>query len=933
MSKIPLIGGAYQARSIIANAQRSINLYCEINPQDSPFPTTHYPTPGLTVFGTPPVAGVSRGDYRTTSGALYSVVGQTLYSVDPSGTFTALGTLTPTQPPTTQGVRGGTITAPGSGYPYGAAVAFLNDAPFTGGSGTGARGNFISSGGQVVSVVPTAPGSGYASGDVLSTVFYGVIATGHIVNAGAGYANNTYLGFPAVGGAGTGARASVIVAGGVVTTFTVSGASSLPGVQYTVGDILTVNLPGGGTGFQWQVDTVSSSGSGFTFTLPTLPSPLPMPPVVTTPVSMIDNGLVLVLVDGTQYGYAVDISPSGQIIGETFAIGSGYTDGTYSGVPLNGGTGNGATADITISGGFAINATIAAPGTAYSIGDVLTVPAGNIGSGTGFSITITSASAFNNFRSIVSGDPVSFYGATRVDYVDTFFVFNRPGTNQWYISISEPNFEILTSGSITTGMMISGGANYDATQLVGPVPVKSTIGLGPNVYALVGGSGAGATGTITINNFDSGAISSFTLIDAGTGYEAGDVLQLPLDGGLFHADLSIITGGAGYTNGTFFMPVVGGSGIGAWVVGIVAGGVVTQINQYLPGRGYKVTDILGVDNTALGGSGFQFSPTKVSGGFSYLVSAIAGAGFDPLDIAAKVGYADPIQTLAVMHREIWLIGQLTTEVWYNTGAADFTFGIMPGVFIEHGCVAPYSLAKQDLTLFWLSQDLQGQALVIMGAAYQAKRISTHAIEQIIQGYATITDAIGFTYQQGGHVFYVLQFPTANATWVYDATTELWHQRASVDVNGVLNRHPSNNAAFAFGLNLVGDFQTGTLYSLDQTNYTDNGITIPRIRSFPHIQNEDKRVNYTRFIADMEVGNLPGVLTANPPPISLRWSDDRGATYGNAVEQNLGSGGQYKTSVMWPRLGMARDRVFELSWSADVKTALNGAYIEVVPMGS
>jgi hypothetical protein len=36
----------------------------------------------------------------------------------------------------------------------------------------------------------------------------------------------------------------------------------------------------------------------------------------------------------------------------------------------------------------------------------------------------------------------------RVDYIDTFFLLNRPGTNQWYTSLSNVTFANLT-GTIT----------------------------------------------------------------------------------------------------------------------------------------------------------------------------------------------------------------------------------------------------------------------------------------------------------------------------------------------------------------------------------------------------------------------------------------------------------------------------------------------------
>jgi hypothetical protein len=61
-------------------------------------------------------------------------------------------------------------------------------------------------------------------------------------------------------------------------------------------------------------------------------------------------------------------------------------------------------------------------------------------------------------------------------------------------------------------------------------------------------------------------------------------------------------------------------------------------------------------------------------------------------------------------------------------------------------------------------------------------------------------------------------------------------------------------------------------------------------------------------------------------ISLRWSDDRGHSYGSLVSQPIGATGEYRKSLQWQRLGMCRDRVFEISWSTPMATALQGAWV-------
>lgn len=385
----------------------------------------------------------------------------------------------------------------------------------------------------------------------------------------------------------------------------------------------------------------------------------------------------------------------------------------------------------------------------------------------------------------------------------------------------------------------------------------------------------------------------------------------------------IAGGGAGYPDGIYTnVPLTGGTGTGAEATITVLGGEVSDVVPTEQGIGYSVGDVLSADSANLGGAG---------SGFVYTVNNVHGAAFDPLDIAAKTGYPDFLASVIVMHREIWLIGQLTTEIWYDAGAADFPFQTMPGAFVEHGCIAPYSVTAQDLSIFWLSQDKQGQTIVLEGASYQARRISTHAIENEIRNYPSISDAVGFCYQEEGHVYYVLTFPSADATWVYDKSVGLWHQRAWTDDQGVLHRHRANCAMNAYNTVVCGDWQNGNLYHWDLDTATDNGQPISRIRSMPHLLEDLNRVFYTSLIVDMQVGTDDGfadgfTTIANPPTVSLRWSDNRGVTYGNRVEQTVGTLGQYLTSIKFNRLGMARDRVFELSWSFSAKTALNGVFV-------
>lgn len=305
------------------------------------------------------------------------------------------------------------------------------------------------------------------------------------------------------------------------------------------------------------------------------------------------------------------------------------------------------------------------------------------------------------------------------------------------------------------------------------------------------------------------------------------------------------------------------------------------------------------------------------------------AAFSAQDRVARNGGSDPIVGLRVAKRVIVLVGALTSEVWVDSGEADFAFSALPNGFIEHGCIAPYSIAKIGETLFWLMQDKQGQGIVIMtDENYRARRVSTHAIDAAFQAYTTITDALAYTHQQQGHGFFVLTFPTADKTWAMELETQQWHERASIDGNGVFHRHRSNCFAQAYNTNIVGDYQNGNLYNYDPNTFTDNLVPIPRVRTFPHLVMDGTGFIAKYFRADMEVGQSN--VVAADSMISLRWSYDRGASFGNPVLQQLGAAGEFLTSPFWSPIGgpPTRDLIFELSWSAPVKTALNRAFTAV-----
>lgn len=286
---------------------------------------------------------------------------------------------------------------------------------------------------------------------------------------------------------------------------------------------------------------------------------------------------------------------------------------------------------------------------------------------------------------------------------------------------------------------------------------------------------------------------------------------------------------------------------------------------------------------------------------------------------------DKLQAIHVNGRELWLLGETTTEVWYNAGTATFPFAPMSNAYIDTGCVAPYSVASASGTMFWLGANEQGQGLVIMSTGLAPQIISTPGIANQIQQMTTISDAHGYVYQAYDHLFYVLTFPTEAKTFVFDPAIKMWHEWSSDGIG----RHKGQNHSFFAGKHIIGDYLSGKLYYLDYSKYTDDGATITRIRRSPHIHADGKKLFHSTLKVAIE-GGVGNDDVANPQ-MMMRYSDDGGHTWTSEKWRSMGaSTGEYGVAPEWRRLGYSEDRVYEIKVTDAVKAIVIDGYVEVTP---
>ena len=304
------------------------------------------------------------------------------------------------------------------------------------------------------------------------------------------------------------------------------------------------------------------------------------------------------------------------------------------------------------------------------------------------------------------------------------------------------------------------------------------------------------------------------------------------------------------------------------------------------------------------------------------------SSIDPLDVATAEGWPDDCVSCVVTQREAALLGTDSIEVWSDTGASLFPLERTPGGFIEQGCAAKWSPVKLDNSVFWLGRDRNGRGIAYRSNGYTPVRISTHPLESEWNSYDDISDAIGFSYQEEGHAFYQITFPTGNATWVYDVATKMWHQRAYMDAFGLLNRDRANCYAFFNDDHLVGDYQNGKIYRMRMDLTTDDGTPIYRERAWDFPDTGEDEIEHRKIRIDLlEVLALTGDGdgAGGAPQVWLQISKDAGRTWGFQRYQKLGKVGERKARARWRRLGYGRDIAARIATNMTQQVQWVGAF--------
>ena len=305
----------------------------------------------------------------------------------------------------------------------------------------------------------------------------------------------------------------------------------------------------------------------------------------------------------------------------------------------------------------------------------------------------------------------------------------------------------------------------------------------------------------------------------------------------------------------------------------------------------------------------------------FYISALEDpTSWNALDFEAAAVAPDNALAIAASTSILYIVGDETLQLYYNSGDPDFPYDIILNATQEVGIDAPQTIAESDAGVFYLATTPEGGRFVYQVIGQQGRKITNEDQDDELAGI-DVSSAYGFIYNQAGKSFYVMQLNPNTPTWVYNITAGVWEKRAAAD--GLAWRIAG--AGKLGSDNLGGSRSAATYFKFDLSVYRDDTTDIIRRRRSIVFHKTNQLIDYFELIIDCEpgVGLVSG--QGSDPLLRLRYSDDGGNSWSSQLTASIGRQGEKKARAIFRRLGASRNRIFEIEYAEPTAFAIIAAY--------
>lgn len=269
---------------------------------------------------------------------------------------------------------------------------------------------------------------------------------------------------------------------------------------------------------------------------------------------------------------------------------------------------------------------------------------------------------------------------------------------------------------------------------------------------------------------------------------------------------------------------------------------------------------------------------------------------------------------------LFVMGNSVTELWTDTGGAQFPYQRSSSINFDYGCANPATIATSEKIVAWLAINEKSGPVIMYSTGSDVQQVSTDGINYKLSLLNHPEISCGFFVKISGNLVYHLTFydPSDNYSLIYDFTTQKFFDVTDEQQNYYIARRAAffNNDYYFVSLN------DGNLYRMNASLYSYNYGSfnndtpkiweIPRVRVCSNIRFPNDRlfvVNNATFT--IEQGNDNYNIMKNPeyvPRIGLSCSYDGGVSFTGFDTNPIYTTGNRTNKLDWWNLGATNDFV-------------------------
>ena len=291
---------------------------------------------------------------------------------------------------------------------------------------------------------------------------------------------------------------------------------------------------------------------------------------------------------------------------------------------------------------------------------------------------------------------------------------------------------------------------------------------------------------------------------------------------------------------------------------------------------------------------------------------------------------DVVVAVETLQRQLFVFGKNVTEIWLDLPSSQllFPFQRQNSISIEYGCLSPDTIASGFNRMVWLGSNEYSGPIILITTGGPPQKLATDGIDFELDKLQNPEDSFGFIFEEAGHIFYQINFPSDNTSYAYD-----FNENSFINVTDKsLNTHIARKMSYFNDTHLFVTDKDGGLYEMGTELFTyketvdddDEGFTIPRMRITPPTRFEGSK----RFVVNAVSLTIEQGHSDKPLKVDLSVSKDGATTFGNILSKDLKGIGDRPNKLLFRKIGAANDITFQFEFWGKDRFVVTGGEMDV-----